>query len=595
MNAPSFIRWLSAAALVLFVGCSSNGDSPVDPGQEQLGLSPAPRAEVEAPLPFAVGVNDMWASPSGSVFAVGNEGNIAVFRGGSWTPLESGVLHKLSAVWGTSDSNVFAVGGSGCIIRFDGTRWTPIASGFASELIDVTGIPGGTIFAISPDFMLRSNDGGNTWTRTPFPLVGSERYNCIDADATHGVYVGTTESLYRQAPNAMIRVADGFDIEDIWIAESGDVFFIEPGGLQRFTGSDVLLIALSSDLNTIDGTDLDNVYVVGGSFSEALAFELTPAGLVDIGAGLPLERNVTQCAVMTDGTLLVSDFRSTTASFAGGVWTEIDRDDAFSYRDIFGTGDEIFAVSSPRDASTPRGSFHRFQNGRWQSPFPVDARLNAVWARATNDVFAVGEGIFHFDGVSVTEVNTGLTASSSFQAVFGNDDAVFAGGGETLWKFDGAWTDVSDLFRNRADRLSISALWVAPSGEVFVGLDEGLAIIDGSDVRVINAVDVPFLDIDDIFGFDADNVYMVDTSNYQILHWDGNRLTVELVSEDMDRSVWGPAPNNVMVAGSGLIHHFNGQGWRSIITGTDSIHRIGGSNNATYALGLDGGRARIVQ
>jgi hypothetical protein len=595
LNALSLIRWLGAATLVLFVGCSSNGDSPVDPDQSQLGVSPPPRAEVEAPVPFDAVMNDMWASPTGSVFAVGNEGNIAMFRGGSWTRLESGVLHKLSAVWGTSDSNVFAVGGGGCIIRFDGNSWSPVASGFASELRDIAGTPGGTIYAMSPEVLLRSSDGGNTWTRTNFPFVSTERYTCIEADATHGVYVGTSESLYQLAGNTMTRVADNFNVEDIWIAESGDVFFIEPGGLQRFTGSNVLLIALSNDLSAIDGTDLDNVYVVGGSFNEALAFELTAAGLIDIGTGLPLERNVTQCAVMTDGTLLVSGFRTTSASFAGGAWTAIDRDDAFSYRDIFGVGDEIFAVSSPRDGSTTRGFLHRFSGDQWLSPLPVDARLNAVWARATNDVFAVGDGVFHFDGASVTEVNTGLTASSSFQTVFGNDDVVFVGGGESLWKFDGTWSDVSDLLLDRVDRLAISALWVAPSGEAFVGLGQGLAVIDGSEVRIINAIDIPFLDIDDMFGFDANNIYMVDTSNYQILHWNGSRLTVELVSEDMDRSVWGPAPNNVMVAGSGLIHHFNGQGWKSVIVGTNGIHRIGGSNTATYALGLNGGRARIVQ
>jgi hypothetical protein len=335
--------------------------------------------------------------------------------------------------------------------------------------------------------------------------------------------------------------------------------------------------------------------VVGGSFDEALAFELTPAGLIDIKTGMPLTHSVSQCAVMTDGTLLASESRTVTASFTSGTWKEIDRDDAFSYRDVFGVGDEIFAVSRPSEGSTPRGFLHQFRNGQWLSPSPVDAQLNSVWARATNDVFAVGEGVFHFDGNTVAEVNTGLTTSSRLQSVFGNDDVVFVGGGETLWKFDGSWTDISFRLRDRVDRLAISALWVAPSGQVFVGLGQSFAIIDGNAVRVVNDVDVPFLDIDDIFGFGLNNVYMVDTSNYQILHWDGSRLTVELVSEDMDRSVWGPSPNNVMVAGSGLIHHFNGQGWRSVITGTNGIHRIGGSNSAIYALGINGGRVRIRQ
>lgn len=595
MNRLSLIVWLGAVALVFFVGCSSNGDSPVDPGPEPLGVSPAPRAELEAPLPFDAVLNDMWASPTGSVFAVGSEGNIAMFQGGKWTPLKSGVLHKLSAVWGTSDSDVFAVGGSGCILHFDGNNWSPLASGFASELIDVTGTTGGTIFAHSLDVLLRSNDEGNTWSVVNISLRSGERYNCIEADAQHGVYIGTSQALYRLTSTALIRVADNFDVEDLWIAETGEVFFVEPNGLQRFTGTEVLLVANSSDLNAIDGTDLDKVYVVGGTFSEAFAFELTSVGLIDIKDGIPLTRSVSECAVMPDGTLLVSEFRKVTATFNGSTWTEIDRDDAFSYQDIFGVGDEIFAVSRPREGSTPRGFLHRFRNGQWQLPSPVDAQLNSVWARATNDVFAVGEGIFHFDGSNVTEVSTGLSTSSRFQSVFGNNGVVYAGGGETLWRFDGSWTDISSLLLGRVDRLAISAVWVAPSGEAFVGLGQGLAIVNGSTVRVINAVEVPFLDIDDIFGFDVNDVYMVDTSNYQILHWDGGRLSVELVSEDMDRSVWGPAPNNVMVAGSGLIHHFNGQGWRSVIVGTNGINRIGGSNGATYALGVNGGRARIRQ
>lgn len=86
------------------------------------------------PSPTTESLNGVWgASVDGPVFAVGNNGTILRYLGGSWAAMTSNAYSSidLKGVWGSSASNVYAVGDSwpflGAnetqIVRYDGSSW----------------------------------------------------------------------------------------------------------------------------------------------------------------------------------------------------------------------------------------------------------------------------------------------------------------------------------------------------------------------------------------------------------------------------------------------------------------------------------------
>lgn len=62
---------------------------------------------------------DLWRSPDGVFFAVGQSGRILVRAEGIWSPMDSGTEAYLHAVWGASVKEVFAVGDMGTVVRLE--------------------------------------------------------------------------------------------------------------------------------------------------------------------------------------------------------------------------------------------------------------------------------------------------------------------------------------------------------------------------------------------------------------------------------------------------------------------------------------------
>src|SRR5690606_38616143 len=78
--------------------------------------------------------------------------------------LPTGVTAVLNHVSGESDDAAWAVGAGGTVLRFDGTDWHEVPTDFTVDLHAVQ-IIGDRIIAVGAEgTVVRSEDGGESWT-----------------------------------------------------------------------------------------------------------------------------------------------------------------------------------------------------------------------------------------------------------------------------------------------------------------------------------------------------------------------------------------------------------------------------------------------
>ncbi len=68
-------------------------------------------------------LTDIWGNDDHQMFAVGENGAIVHYHGGTWMDMTSGTDVRLSGVWGSYNNDVFTVGLSGTILHYDGDSW----------------------------------------------------------------------------------------------------------------------------------------------------------------------------------------------------------------------------------------------------------------------------------------------------------------------------------------------------------------------------------------------------------------------------------------------------------------------------------------
>lgn len=81
----------------------------------------------EAPLPFGMDLNSVFALAPNDVWAVGTAGTTVHYNGTSWRRVQTSTQNSITDVWARSASEVWATGGTGSLmLRYDGTNWSNV-------------------------------------------------------------------------------------------------------------------------------------------------------------------------------------------------------------------------------------------------------------------------------------------------------------------------------------------------------------------------------------------------------------------------------------------------------------------------------------
>jgi hypothetical protein len=306
-------------------------------------------------------------------------------------------------------TDVFAVGSAGVILHYDGSTWSPMPSPTTDTLAAVWGSSGSDVFAVggSADFPSGTSDAvivhydGSSWTAMPNVPNSWPETSIRWSEFLNGVWGASPSSVFA------VGSADGE--EDVVLQYDGAAWAV------AWTGD----VSYASGLGGVWGTSSSDVFAVGYYDAEPLFFEL--------------------------GSIVLH--------WNGKSWTSVESVGWLS--GIWGTGSsDVFAVGQYFDFyGLPAGDLIEHYGGLiWSiasaQPATTAPNLHSIWGSSSTDVYAVGDIILQYDGLSWTLVETGVPGY--FAGVWGTSHsdvfivgATRSGENGVLLHYDGAsWLNV---------------------------------------------------------------------------------------------------------------------------------------------------------
>ncbi|MDM8558746.1 choice-of-anchor D domain-containing protein [Candidatus Parabeggiatoa sp. HSG14] len=274
--------------------------------------------------------------------------------------------------------------------------------------------------------------------------------------------------------------------------------------------------------------------------------------------------------------------------YDGSSWTAMDSGIFMGIHDIWGTANnDVFAVSW-------EGTIIHYDGNNWtqMSIGNIFTALYGIWGSSSNNVFAVGENdtILHYDGNNWTEMSIG-SQMNSFVGVWGssNSDVFVVSNMGIIFHYNGqTWTEMS------IDPImppTFTDIWGTANNNVFVISEDGVIIHYDGQIWSSMLSD----NSNRLFGIwgSAGSDVLAVGEEATILGYDGQNWTVSNGIYTELNDIWGTANNNVFVAGSGVIAHYDGNDWTSNYTAPSQIFRgiWGSAYNDIFAVG---GAGRVI-
>ncbi len=551
-----------------------------------------------------------WASPSGTVWAVGPQGTRR-WANGAWRH-EPEVGRSLRGVTGFADDDVWAAGDFGALLHWDGATWSDHSLG-ARRFHAVFGASPRDVWAVGEAGALAHWDGTTTQASdAPVPATLFCAWGPSATDVWAGGALGT---LLHFDGHAWVATSAPTTetVRGLWGSSASDVWAVGSGGLiLHFDGAAWTRVASPTGhaLSAVWGRSATEVWSVG-SAGEVLRFDgvrwtrasalpetrlesvaTTREATWAVGAGGVVMRQVAgPWAVVDAGTsadlraIYSPDGEDLWAAGDGVVlrwnaWARAPMDDADLIVTVSGTG--------PADVWAAGARLHHFDGVAWKTVPGPAVTWRVLRAVAPDDVWAAGEtpahvgALAHWDGQRWTQVFTASFANVlSVWAADGGGWAV----GDGVWRLQGGawalhhpepgrrlwsvWGDSLDDVWAVGDRglveqwsdggwatvdagtgATLLGVWASSPGDVWVvGLGGTVRHYDGAAWQELDA------GVGDgvvgVWGSAADDVYVAGTA--RVAHWDGQALRPVPGPEQVGGALWGPGRDEVYTAGRGVL------------------------------------------
>lgn len=240
-------------------------------------------------------------------------------------------------------------------------------------------------------------------------------------------------------------------------------------------------------------------------------------------------------------------------------------------------------------------------NWCWYTPLPQGNTLRAIWGRAADDIWAVGDlsTILHFDGGAWSGGGpSGLTASDLY-AVYGtsNSDVWAVGTNSGLIRYDGnSWkaSPQSGAVPSGSPQ-SLRGIWGSAANDYWaVGSGGVILRFNGTTwAEVTGSRSITTAQLNAIWGSAPDDIWAVGSG--VILRYNGTSWAVDTAASNLIpgngwNSVSGTAKDRVIVTGnSGRILRYNGTTWSvdamSGSNGLSTIYGVSATANGAIAVG----------
>lgn len=382
------------------------------------------------------------------------------------------------------------------------------------------------------------------------------------------------------------------------VGDEGTLFHYNGAGWTRQRGE------MPAVFRGVWGSAPDNIFVVGhvrptvtprpSGRAEGLVYHFDGTNWTAVDVGVQPALYAIWGSSASD--VFVAGAEGAVLHFDGHTWTPQPTGFSFStIRALWGAApDTVFAVGN-------LGAVLRYNGTSWSQDSALAGGYLSLWGASAHDIWAVGDVVMHFDGVSWSRqandifVPWNAVWGTSATNVYAVGNGIYQG---QLFRYDGlSWTLFADTLSHPAFHNAMTTVW-GNAGNLWVALGSGaIARYDGSrwlwDINPITLYDVwadtttgnafavgdggTVLQITDagvsplssgtaspllaVWGFASNNVYAASPGDR--LHYDGQSWTVTPDPPGSDHvTLWGNAPDNLFAADAlGRVRRFDGISW----------------------------------
>ncbi|MBW1809270.1 MAG: hypothetical protein JRJ87_13830 [Deltaproteobacteria bacterium] len=442
---------------------------------------------------WGVDQNDIWAAGSKQNQADGGSGSmieLAFFHwdGLEWQRVTGGGMpsFRASDVWASATNDVWIVGSNEALYHWDGETWQAHDVEQGTYLVSIWGSGPEDIWIFGSSGA-RYHWDGSTWQK-------------------HG----------KLADVSWLGKAWGSAQDNVWVV-GGE----KTGIIYKFDGSDWARVDSGHGqwLNDVWGHSSDEVWIAG---SDGLLLHWTDASNLLSRIDLETDESLTGIWGWSENDIVVVGSGGSVFRREGDVWNRTTIGGEPYLLSLWGTGpDDLWAVSANTMPPFPNtGTVYHWDGGRWSIVFQTDVgRLRDVFGVGCNDVWTASDSgvALHFDGSGWSEwtvpdtsvlhlwggrgdtvrAGTGnrrvfrwapssqiwtedeVDLAPSYKGIIGlsglSSDHMWAvGGGGIILRWDAGadiWQSVETGINKR-----LNAVWVAPSGDVWVVGEEGTVL-----------------------------------------------------------------------------------------------------------------------
>ena len=430
-------------------------------------------------------------------------------------------------------------------------------------------------------------------------------------------------------------------INDLWHAPNGDLWAVCSKGLvfvyeKNAQKARQIQTNIPYDLNSIWGTDSNNVYIAGNN-----GIVLYYNGIVFQQMQTTISSNLFAIWGTESGYLVAGGESHTIIQRAKGSskWIEIKKGnpDAPDIYAIWGTGEHhVFAVGGFSDLTVNNtGIIDHYNGHEWYTIFKQEnTTFTDIWGMSDLFIRVCGSNInnkgviayyngFKFNSQEINSapiqhilgidqnfiiasVKTGLIGKSTVGLIANNKwksfsdspveqitamsgksifDIKISGKSGALYSFEGqSWKKIeSSLIKN------LNSIWGSDERNLFAVGDHG-AIYQSDGLTWTEIPGIPDIQFNDVFGLSDNEVYAVGQEG-AIFVFNGHAWIKMLSNTTKDLyAIWGYSPDNLYAVGqSGIILKHSGDEWIEMTSPTNyNLYDISSTIQDTFAVGANG-------
>jgi hypothetical protein len=144
-------------------------------------------------------LNGIWGVSEPDIYAVGTNGTIIKYHEHRWEAQDVPVSSDLQAIWGTTASDIYAVGLDGVVLHFDGEKWTEIDVGSGSYFYGVWGASSADLYVVGHGVLQEKESAfhydGQKWTDISPPEI--VRMDAIWGLSPNDLFTVAGSEIYR--------------------------------------------------------------------------------------------------------------------------------------------------------------------------------------------------------------------------------------------------------------------------------------------------------------------------------------------------------------------------------------------------------------